>query len=391
MRRIVLMILSVCFVCVGIFCYPENVEAKAMVLGPNNINAKSYIVLDSNGKILLEKNADEKKPVASICKLMTTLITLEKIARGELSLDDKMLASEYACSVEGSQAFLDAGSEYLVKDLLKSVIVASANDSAIVLAENISGTENDFVAIMNQKAQEMGMYSTIYANSTGLTDKNIQYSTAKDTSIILNKITEFDTYKEYCSIWMDKLIHPSGRETELVNTNRLIRYLPYCVSGKTGFTDEAKYCLASTANKNDLKLTCVVLGCDNASDRFTDSINLYNFTYANFKNNKLISKGGKLERSVRVNRGVEEFVGVQFEQDFNWTSRVGENVDFDIVYNLQEVVSAPISEGDTMGTADIYLGTEYIGSINLVSTKEISEQKFADVMDKIITKFGILN
>ena len=196
-------------------------EMQVNALSEHNITAKCYVVLDKNGKVLVEQNMNEKREVASICKLMTTLLAFEEIDRGNMSLDDYVIASEYACAVEGSQAFLDANREYKVRDLLKSVIVASANDSAIVLAENIAGNEKDFAKLMNERAKELGMQNTVYANSTGLSNSATQqYSTCLDTAIILNKVSEYDLYQEYSQIWMDKLIHPSGRETELVNTNR---------------------------------------------------------------------------------------------------------------------------------------------------------------------------
>ncbi len=254
----------------------------------NNFTSSSYILLDADsGTIMVNKNANEKLQVASICKLMTSLITMEKIEAGDLSLDSEILASEHAASMEGSQAFLDAGSKYKVSELLKSVIVASANDSAVALAEAIAGSEQAFVNLMNEKAKELGMNNTVYANATGLPAAN-QYSTAFDTTIVLKNATSHDIYKQYSNIWMDSFVHPSGRVTELVNTNRLIKYYDYCKSGKTGFTDEAGYCLSSTASNGNLNLIAVTLKCANPQDRFKESMELYNYGFANFENKKII-------------------------------------------------------------------------------------------------------
>ena len=353
------------------------------------LSAKSYVVMDNNGKVLMENNMEERREVASICKLMTTLITLEKIDSGDISLDDKVIASEYACGAEGSQAFLDAGSEYSIRDLLKSVIVASANDSAIVLAEFIGGTETDFVTIMNAKAKEIGMNNTLYANSTGLPAEN-QYSTARDTAIILNEISDYKTYKEDCKIWMDKLVHPSGRETELVNTNRLIKYYPNCVTGKTGFTDEAGYCLSSTALKNNLKLTCVVLGCDTSADRFSDSVALYNKAYATFKSVKVIDKNVLIENNIKVTRGKESHLEIVPEEDYYITLKNGDSYNYQIEYDVNESIQAPVQEGDVVGIINIVLDNEIVGSVNIVANNQIEKQNFKDIFNKIIDNYSFI-
>ena len=186
-------------------------------------DCKSFVLVDFNsGKTLIEKNKEEKLQVASMVKLMTSLLTMEKIEKGEWTLETKLLTSDYAASMEGSQAFLDAGCEYTVDELLKSIIVASANDSCVVIAENYSGSEQNFVTVMNNRAKELGMNNTLYENSTGLPSAN-EYSCAEDIAIILKEVCKHDLYHKYATIWMDTLTHKSGRKTELVNTNRLIK------------------------------------------------------------------------------------------------------------------------------------------------------------------------
>lgn len=356
----------------------------------DNLSCKSYIVIDESGNILVENNCDKKYEVASICKLMTTLLTLEKIENNELSLDDKVVASKYACDAEGSQAFLDSGSEYSIRDLLKSVIVASANDSAIVLAESIAGSEKMFVEMMNKKAKEIGMNNTLYVNSTGLPDNN-QYSTARDTSILLNVVSKYPLYKEDCQIWMDKLIHPSGRETELVNTNRLIKYYPNCVTGKTGFTDEAGYCLASTAKNNNFYLTCVVLGCDTMADRFKDSMTLYNYCFANFENQKIIDKNELVENDIFVLNGKANSIDVVSQNDFYLTKRRGENDNITLDYVMEKNIKAPIDFGQKVGNIIVKQNDKIIKEISLVSNSKIDKQNFKDIMTKIIDKFNMFN
>lgn len=355
-----------------------------------DMSAKSYIVMDDSGNILLKNNPNEKHEVASICKLMTTLITLEHIDSGVLKLDDKVVASAYACDAEGSQAFLDAGSEYSLKDLLKSVIVASANDSAIVLAESIGGSERNFVEMMNARAKELGMNDTVYANSTGLPADN-QYSTAYDTALLLNKVSEYDLYKQDCKIWMDKLVHPSGRETELVNTNRLIKYYPNCLTGKTGFTDEAGYCLSSTAKKDDMKLICVVLGCKKMSDRFSESIELYNYAFANFTNKKILSKDMEIDNNIKVLSGKQNSISISPSQDFSMSYERNNKKEIEIKYNLPNEIKAPVSQGDIVGQAEIIVDGKLIKTVDLVANDSIQKHSYGDAFLKVLNNFGIFN
>ena len=361
------------------------VQASALF---EDMSAKSYIVMDASGNVLLEKNPHEKHEVASICKLMTTLITLEHIGNGNLSLDDKVVASKYACDAEGSQAFLDAGSEYSVRDLLKSVIVASANDSAIVLAETIGGSENNFVKLMNEKAKEIGMKDTLYANSTGLPATN-QYSTAYDTALLLNQVSVYDIYREDCKIWMDKLVHPSGRETELVNTNRLIKYYPSCLTGKTGYTDEAGYCLSSTAEKNNLHLTCVVLGCDSMANRFKESIELYNYAFANFLSDKVVDKTTVIENQIKVLGGKETSVVLVPEKDYFSTQKRTKDKQITIVYDLPDTLNAPLKENDVVGKIIIMQENKPVGEVNVIVAGNVDKQNYKDIVSKIINNFAL--
>lgn len=357
----------------------------------NSVGAKSYIVVDTNSsKILYEYKPHEKMPVASICKLMTSLITLEKIERNEISLDDKFVASDYCASVGGSSAFLDSGCEYTVRELLKSVIVASANDSAIVLAENIAGSEQNFVKLMNNKAKELGMNDTLYANSTGLTEGE-QYSTAYDISLLIKEVGKHQIYLEDSHIWMDNLIHPSGRKTELVNTNRLIRYYPYCITGKTGFTDEAGYCLSSIAEKDNMKLTCVVLGCATPQDRFKDSIELYNTTFANYKSIKVVDHNEPIDSKLKVAKGKNDYVTVGYDEDVYVTMMSANANDIEYKYEFNDNLSAPIRTGDIVGKCYVIYQGDIVGSVNIITLESIDKLNYCDAINKIINKFPINN
>lgn len=373
--------------CTMVIIVGDTFNVSAQVV--SNMSAPSYILMDCNGNILESKNPHEKREVASICKLMTTLITLENIEKGNITLEDKFYASAYACDAEGSQAFLDAGKEYYVSDLLKSVIIASANDSAIVLAENIAGSEKQFVKIMNARAKELGMSNTKYSNSTGLPTGE-QYSTAFDTAILLNEVSQFEIYKKDCQIWMDELVHESGRKTELVNTNRLIKYYNYCKTGKTGFTDEAGYCLSSTASKDNLNLTCVVLGCQSPADRFTDSVSLYNYGFANFASEKIIDSTVELDKTLAVKSGKETSLKLMPANDYYLTVKKTDKQQYSLEYDLPNDVKAPIIRGDKVGSVFVVVNNEKIAEVDIVAKDNIEKQDYLDIVNKIVNKYAIV-
>ncbi len=388
MKKVVYFFVSVLLI-VGVILTTPNAKVFANSTEFSNFSSSSYLLLDSNtGEVLYAHNENQKMPVASICKLMTTLITIENIEAGKLSLDDKLVASPYACEAEGSQAFLDAGSEYSVKDLLKSVIVASANDSSIVLAEHIGGSEQAFVNMMNKKAKELKMNNTLYANATGLPSAE-QYSTAKDCALILKEVSKHEVYKEDCKIWMDELTHPSGRKTELVNTNRLIRYYDNCVTGKTGFTDEAGYCLVSTAQKGDMNLTAVTLKCKDAGSRFKESIELFEYGFSNFENEKIIDKSTTLDKQITVKKGKEIFAELVPENDFYLLIQKGKNSEYELRYELPEEVEAPIDKGQVLGKIIVLKNGVVAGEVNVVSANSIVKQNFRDVLNKIINDWEL--
>ena len=383
--------LSFCLLIVLIFSNVININVFADENNTliNSINSKNFILYHpESNKVLVANNENVKTPVASICKLMTSLIVLEEIETGNLSLDQKLIASEYACSVEGSQAFLDAGCEYSVRDLLKSVIVASANDSAIVLAEGISGNETMFVQRMNEKAKELGMVNTLYENATGLFTTG-QYSTAKDTLKVLKEVSKFDLYNEDCHIWMDKLVHPSGRETELVNTNRLVRYYDYCLNGKTGFVDESGYCLASSAMKDGMKLIAVVLGGAKASDRFEDSVELYSYGFANYYNKQILFKDQVLDQAIKVSNGKVQNANISASQDYYAICEKGQECEVELHYELLDKIKAPMKKGDVVGEIIVTDNNFVIAEIPVVLTEDINKLNYKDSLVKIVDNWKL--
>lgn len=390
MKKFGFKIIAILFVLISVMLVPRK-TASAITKDElfSTFSSDSYILIDADSNTILHGlNPEQKMPVASICKLMTSLLTLERIESGSVSLDDMFVASDYACDAEGSQAFLDAGSSYSVRDLLKSVIVASANDSAIVLAENIAGTEDNFVKLMNERAKNLGMQNTRYSNSTGLPKAN-QYSTALDTVKLLKQVSKYEIYKKDCSIWMDKLIHPSGRETELVNTNRLIKYYEPCVCGKTGFTDEAGYCLSAVAKKGDMTLIAVALKCDTPSQRFKECMELFNYGFSNFENKKLLTRNEVLNVNIPIVGGRTDIVNVAAQNDFYIISKVGDNKDIELKYELPSELKAPVKMGDVLGKIVILKKGVVVGEVPVVALNEIDKQTYGDIINKIFNNWEV--
>jgi serine-type D-Ala-D-Ala carboxypeptidase (penicillin-binding protein 5/6) len=355
-------------------------------------SAKAYLLVDDNtGTTLAYNNENEKHQVASIVKLMTTFLTLEALEEGKINLEDKVLATAHSASMGGSQAFLDAGQEYVVSELLKSVIVASANDSSVLLGEIIAGSEASFVKLMNERARELGMKNTLYANATGLPDAN-QYSTAADTAIILKEVLKHKKYFDYSTIWMDDFYHPlDGRVTELANTNRLVRYYKGCDAGKTGYTDEAGFCLSASAQKGNMRLIAVTLGASKSKERFEIVSELLNYGFANYKNDHILQAGGELDKKVDIRGALNSEAKLTAKEDFYYIVKRGEEGDFEIRYELPKSKKAPLLKGETVGLAYVIKDGQVVGEVEVVAYEDNEKQTMKQVLKKIFAIWGIEN
>lgn len=357
----------------------------------SSLDAKSYILVDYNTKkVLANHNEQEHLEVASMVKLMTSLITIEKIEKGELALDQKVVISEHAASQEGSQAFLDANKEYTVEELLKSVIIASANDSSVALAECIASSEEGFVNMMNERANELGLSNTHYANASGLPSEEEQYSCAEDIAKLLSEEIKHELYFKYSNIWIDEIIHESGRRTELVNTNILIRQYKGCDIGKTGFTDEAGYCLSASSKKNNMRLVSVVIGAKTTKERFSITTTLLNYGFNNFENKQIISKDENITKTLEVKSGNAKEINLAFETDFYSLEKRGETSDIKLKFDY-ETLEAPIKEKQIVGKVYIVKDGEVLGEVNIISKQSVEKSTFKDIFHKIIENYSIAN
>ncbi len=314
MKKITKFILSTALICsMGsvkaslLFANAETpyIETQAQLVNAVDlqIRAKSAYLMDFETKsVVYAMNEETRLPIASMCKIMTLLLSFEAISRGDLSLDEEICVSERAASMGGSQVFLETNGKYLVKELLKSIVVCSANDSCVAMAEKIAGSEDVFVHKMNEKAKELGATNTLFANCTGL-PKEPQYSCAKDVALMLKALLAHQEYYEFGKVWMDKFAHPQGRYTEITNTNKLVRFYEGCDGGKTGFTNEAGFCLAATAKRGNMRLISVVIGEETSKNRFDDVRTMFDYAFANYSVTPIVESNVPLDETIHVSGG----------------------------------------------------------------------------------------
>ena len=354
---------------------------------PVEITAPSAMLVEAEtGTVIFEKNADEQRPVASVTKLMTLLLTFEALEEGTVSLEDQVTVSPRAASMGGSQAFLDAGERYKLSELLKTVIVASANDSAVALAEHLAGTEESFVRLMNTRAEELGLTNTHYANCTGLPAQE-HYTTARDVAKLSAQLDLHPIYYRYSTIWMDEIKHRGGRVTSLTNTNRLIRFYPGCDGYKTGSTNEARYCVSATAKKEGMRLIAVVLGTPAGQTRFDEARAMLEYGFANVQLVTPIAQGQALDMTVPVRLGGRDEVSVLSGGTCSLLERRGEKNALSLEAALVEKVNAPVYAGDVLGEIRVKRGDEVVAVVPAVAGEDVQLPGMVDALIRIRDHF----
>ena len=325
------------------------------------------------GEIINENNAYEHLSPASVTKIMSILLIMEAIDNGKISLNDKVTASENAVSKGGSQIWLEVGEQMSVNDLLKAVIIASANDACTLLGEYIAGSDSGFVDMMNKRAKELGLENTHFENCTGLDDSvTNHYSCAYDLAVIACEVMKHDLVKDYSTIWLDYL---RNGKTELNNTNKLINKYNGITGLKTGTTSNAGFCLCATATRDGLSLVSVVLGADTSEDRFNLSVNLLDYGFANYQINKIKIDEKKI-KAVKIKNGVVKSVKPAFPDGDSVLVKKGtDNFTYD--YRVKEKVEAPVKAGDILGEIVVKCGEKELASVPLTAEKDIKKTTFS--------------
>ncbi len=346
------------------------------------IRAKSAYLMDyTTQTVMYSHNEDMRLPIASMCKIMTLLVSFDAIKAGKLAFDEEICVSERAASMGGSQVFLEANGKYSVRELMKSIVVCSANDSCVAMAERIAGSESLFVDQMNDKAKEIGANNTLFSNCTGL-PKEPQYSCAKDVAVMLKHLLTHEEYYEFGKVWMDKFNHPKGRYTEISNTNKLVRFYEGCDGGKTGFTNEAGFCLAATAKRDNTRVISVVIGEESSANRFADVRTMFDYAFANYKSTPIVEENVALETKIAVRGGKEKEVSVAPQYSAYSFAKKGEKRAV-TMHIVSEQIKAPIEKGDTVGELVIYTDGIETNRVPLIAVDGVKKANFFDCLQEV--------
>ncbi len=350
--------------------------------------SESAILMEtSTGKILYEKDADIERAPASMTKIMSMILIMDAIHNGNLTLDDKVVISENASSMGGSQVYLNTGESYKVKELLKSIAIASANDAVVAMSEKIGGTEEKFVEMMNNKCEEIGCTHTHFVNPHGL-DAEGHYSSARDMGLMgTYLVTNYPEILEYTSIYEDYLQRPDGSNTWLVNTNKLVRFYSDVDGLKTGFTSTAGYCLTSTAKKNNMRLVGVVMGVDSPDNRTSDTVKMLNYGFNTYKLSTIYEKN-KIIDEVTVEKGKDERVKILLMEDATELLNINDKAKEYTINVKLDKLTAPLKKGDKVGIAEVIDNEGNI--VSNVPITILSDVKKANLWDYFKRNFSIL-
>ncbi|MBQ3264372.1 MAG: D-alanyl-D-alanine carboxypeptidase [Ruminococcus sp.] len=360
-----------------ILCVPT---LTAGALSEDDISAPSAILMDANsGKILFEKNAHEQRACASITKVMTLTLVMEAVDNGKIHMDDVVTASAHAASMGGSDIWLEEGEQMTVDDMIKATAVASANDAAVALAEFVSGSEDDFVAAMNEKAVALGMEDTTFKNCNGL-DEEGHITSAYDVALMSRELMRHEKIFDYTNIWLDTL---RGGETQIVNTNKLLKTYDGITGLKTGTTGDAGSCISATAERGGLSLIGVVLGADSGKDRFRDAAALLDYGFANFETREL-SLDDALE-PIGVEGGMQDAVALSCDDSAYLTVPKGDGEGVDQLIELPESIPAPVREGDVVGSVRFTLKGEELASFDVIADEAVEEKSFGSIMRLLLS------
>ena len=366
----------------------ENLTGEALVNPvPVPLLCPSAILIEpESGQIIFEMDADEKRPVASVTKIMAILLACEALEEGRAKADDIVTVSKTAAGMGGSQVLLDVGEVQPFHVLLKSMIVGSANDATVAMGEYLYGSHPLFVDRMNERAKELGCTDTHFVNSTGLPAEG-HYTTARDVARMARELFRHDAYFDYSTIWLDSVSHPDGRETTLTNTNRLIRLYDGCDGGKTGSTSEAGYCLCATAQRGGMRLIAVVLGALNSSDRFDTASAMLDYGFANYRLYPVAQSGAKVKGEIPVTGGDEGSVSLMLAGDLTLLVKKGGTPDISLNPSLPESIAAPVETGQKVGSVEVLFEGKSVASIDVVAAESVSRQGFGDGLAKVVRKW----
>lgn len=390
MKKVFLFILLLTL-SVAIFVMPQAAafaDSGSSPVGTDGVKGM-YLIDYDTGTVLCAYNENQRMPIASMVKIMTLLLAFEAVESGQLCYEQELLISDTASGMGGSQMFLDANKEYKVEDLIKGVTVCSANDAAAALAESIAGSIEAFVALMNQKARSLGMNDTVFCNTTGLPGGE-QYSTARDVSVMTRELLKHKDYYKYTGIWMEDYAHPDGRITQMVNTNKLVRFYKGCDSGKTGFTNEAMFCLSASASRNNMRVVATVLGGADSKTRFKAVTDMFNYAFANYEQRVIVKENELIANDIVVKNGREERVEIYCDADLKVFAAKKKQNEYSVACDFYENLKAPIKAGSAVGKIKVLdKDGNIISECNLRVKNDVEKATYLDAIRKLLKNWLI--
>ncbi|HHV78108.1 MAG TPA: D-alanyl-D-alanine carboxypeptidase [Firmicutes bacterium] len=366
--------------CVCVFVTPSIGMAQEI-----KIESPSAILMDAvSGEILYQKDPHSKRPPASITKIMTLVLAMEAVNSKRVSLDDEVAASENAWDLGGSEVYTEPGETFKFSDWLKALVIGSANDAAVVVAEHVGGTEEHFVEMMNEKARALGMTDTHFTNCHGLDHEN-HYTSAYDVALLSRYAVTIPGVLDLTKIYHDTF---RNGKFELYNPNKLLVYYSGCDGLKTGSTSKAGFCLAATAKRGDSRAIAVVMGAPSSQARFNDATKLLNYAFANFAA-VVYAKQGTSLLSLPVNKGAKPSVEIAPATDVAISVKKGIEKSVTVKYELPKLVNAPVKRGQKVGEAVIYVGEQVAKRIDLLALEEVKANTipgfFAKALRRLLT------
>lgn len=351
------------------------------------IEAPSGVLMEaSTGQIIYEKEKDTRRSPASITKIMTLILIFDALENGTLHMEDMVTTSAYAKSMGGSQVFLEEGEQQNVETMIKCIVIASGNDASVAMAEHLAGSEQEFVARMNERAKGLGMENTHFEDCCGLTESENHYTTAEDVAIMSRElITRYPKILEYSSIWMDTIIHTTRQgssEFGLTNTNKLIRSYDGCVGLKTGSTSIAKYCVSAVAQRNGVTLIAVVMAAPDYKVRFKDGAAMLNYGFS--RCSLYVDKNEEKLPELAVERGKEEKLPCTYEGEFRYLNTDGKVVqEMEKKVLLPEKVQAPVKQGEAVGKVQYLFEGKVMGEVRILAGENVEKADFLYYLKKI--------
>ena len=357
--------------------------------GPQ-VSAPSVVLMEAkSGTVIYEKDSDTSRHPASITKIMTMILIFDALDEGKIKLDDMVTVYDYAASMGGSQVFLEPGETQTVETMLKCISVASANDACVAMAEHIAGSEEEFVAKMNERAASLGMKNTTFVNCCGL-DVDGHMTTAYDIALMSRELlTKYPQIHDYCTIWMENITHETkkgSKEFGLTNTNKLIRQYQYATGLKTGSTDEAKFCVSASAKKDNMELIAVVMAAPDSKTRFQDATTLLNYGFA--KCQLFTDKNKDSLKNLKVTGGVSDTVPITYKSSFEYVDTKGSDLNsIKKKVSLPKSIDAPLKKGDSVGKVTYSLDGKTIGEVPIICTKEVKKATFKDYFFRLFSEY----